>query len=545
MVQIALIQNDLYSRLGIVPSKSILVTGSTGVGKSHLINAVLSSARIQSFRVNALSLALWLYKMDQLGNSITDDTMCPLRKAINRARSSSPAVVILEDLHIVSDDLAGVEVDFGLCISRISSEIKRMADDSCVIATCRETEKLPVAFKRRGPDAIFQTQIMLEVPSSSTRKSIAKELLTAASYLLDSSDPSIANLKGDAVHQYSHRIAEVTPGFVARDIKNLITRASAHARLRRMNDTNLENITEQLQELKLSSSNNFPPLSWSQDFLKVLNCINASQAVDTGFDMSKTDLKWENIGGYEKVKSKLKTLVINPFENPQAYQRLKVKPPSGILLYGPSGCGKTLLAKTLGSNSPMNFISVNGNKIFSKYLGESEATVRRIFELARKLAPCIIFFDEIDILGVRREWSEDGASGVNERVLSTLLNEMDGVAEQKGVIVIGSTNRPEKLDDALLRPGRLDQHIYVPMPSHEDRAAILDSLLSRITSNVDVTRVANVTDGLSPADLVVLIREAKYLLMRGNDPDLAVLEWKHIAAALSGALKGPLTEAFV
>ncbi|KAJ3081670.1 AAA+-type ATPase [Rhizoclosmatium hyalinum] len=121
---------------------------------------------------------------------------------------------------------------------------------------------------------------------------------------------------------------------------------------------------------------------------------------------------------------------------------------------------------------------------------------------------------------------------------------MDGVAEQKGVIVIGSTNRPEKLDDALLRPGRLDQHIYVPMPSHEDRAAILDSLLSRITSNVDVTRVANVTDGLSPADLVVLIREAKYLLMRGNDPDLAVLEWKHIAAALSGALKGPLTEVF-
>ncbi|KAJ3075025.1 hypothetical protein HDU98_009469 [Podochytrium sp. JEL0797] len=390
----------------------------------------------------------------------------------------------------------------------------------------------------RETSGVFNSEITLEVPSRSMRESISNSLLSRVA--LDPTDESIQKKTGDILDRYAFRISQATPGFVASDIKTLITRAKLTSTLRHSHSNQVDSMTSQLAGLNLSGADSHA-VSWTRDFLKVLPFVKASQSVDTGFDMSKPDLRWDNIGGYEKIKSKLNSLILHPLTHPESYTRLNIPPPSGILLYGPSGCGKTLLARTLGATCPLNWISVNGSTVFSKYLGESEATVRRIFELARKVSPCIIFFDEIDVL----EWTEDGASGVNERVLSTLLNEMDGVAEQKGVIVIGSTNRPEKLDDALLRPGRLDHHLHVSMPTMEDRKSILEILLK--DSVVDASRVASVTEGFTPADLTVLVRESKYLLLRERDASTnqsTTLEWKHISAALSGALKGELGEVF-
>ncbi|RKO93158.1 P-loop containing nucleoside triphosphate hydrolase protein, partial [Blyttiomyces helicus] len=243
--------------------------------------------------------------------------------------------------------------------------------------------------------------------------------------------------------------------------------------------------------------------------------VGPSGGREAGFEGQKPDVRWEDVGGYEQVKSRLIRLSTWPLEHPEAYNRLGVKPPSGILLYGPSGCGKTMLVHALVSGSSMNFISVKGHEIFSKYLGESEASVRRLFAAARRLAPCLLFLDEVDTVGTRREWTDDGATGVNERVLSTLLNEMDGVQERTGVLVVACTNRPDKIDDALLRPGRLDHHIYVPLPTYLDRRAIVEALArdrpdgragARLDPDVDPGRVAGRTEGFTGADLAVLAR---------------------------------------
>ncbi|KAI8922253.1 P-loop containing nucleoside triphosphate hydrolase protein, partial [Powellomyces hirtus] len=245
-----------------------------------------------------------------------------------------------------------------------------------------------------------------------------------------------------------------------------------------------------------------------EDFQYALSIVGPAQV---GFESKKPSARWEHVGGYDKLKTRVRQLATWPLQRPEAYVKLGVKPPAGLLLYGPSGCGKTLLVHALAASCPMNYISVKGSEIYSKYLGESESMVRKLFAAARRLAPCLLFMDELDAIGTRREWSDEGGTGVNERVLSTLLNEMDGVQERKGVFIIACTTRPEKIDDALLRPGRLDHHLYIPLPTVSDRRGILESLRGPqgaeiLGQDVDIGRLAELTEGYSGADLSVLVR---------------------------------------
>ncbi|KAF8930233.1 hypothetical protein BGZ58_008380 [Dissophora ornata] len=228
-----------------------------------------------------------------------------------------------------------------------------------------------------------------------------------------------------------------------------------------------------------------------------------------------------NYGGYTGLRKRVNQAIHWPITNPETFKRMGVKPPMGLLLYGPSGCGKTMLVQTLAAESSMNFIPIKGPEIFSKYLGETEATLRRLFAMAHQIAPCILFFDEMDSIGAKRGWGGDGDSqgsnGVNERVLSTLLNEMDGVEERTGVFVIGCTNQPRAMDDALMRPGRLDQLIYVGYPTLQDRADIINTIGERIPLPKDLetrSKLAKLTVGFSPADLDALFREAAILSLR-------------------------------
>lgn len=257
-------------------------------------------------------------------------------------------------------------------------------------------------------------------------------------------------------------------------------------------------------------------------------------------------------GGYSDLKRRVHQAINWPITNPETFKRIGVRPPMGLLLYGPSGmltgdpqrkyvgrelkhgahneisstsfriqlgCGKTMLVQTLASESNMNFIPIKGPEIFSKYLGETEATLRRLFAMARQIAPCILFFDEMDSIGAKRGWGGDGDSsagtnGVNERVLSTLLNEMDGVEERTEVFVIGCTNQPRAIDDALLRPGRLDQLVYVGYPSLKDREEIIATIGQRIPLPKDLESrqvLAKKTVGFSPADLDALFRYISHL----------------------------------
>ncbi|KAI8927266.1 P-loop containing nucleoside triphosphate hydrolase protein [Entophlyctis helioformis] len=286
-------------------------------------------------------------------------------------------------------------------------------------------------------------------------------------------------------------------------------------------DGSVDDLAHQLQSVSLqsqsqSAASQLPHLpvrlEW-HDLELWLKHIPPSQAASIGFDTTRRSVPWSRLGGYAKIKAKLSQLVSWPHQHPDVFARLGVKPAAGILLYGPTGCGKTMLVHATASEFQHELstdASGCSNEIFSKYLGESEANIRALFAAARQLTPCIVFIDELDAIASRREWTEDGSGGVNERVLSTLLNEMDGVQERQGVVVMACTNRPEKLDDALLRPGRLDCHVHVGLPSESERQEILRAYArSGVALDLrdgEFESFARETVGFTGADLEVLLR---------------------------------------
>ncbi|MEM2795878.1 MAG: AAA family ATPase, partial [Candidatus Hadarchaeales archaeon] len=229
------------------------------------------------------------------------------------------------------------------------------------------------------------------------------------------------------------------------------------------------------------------------------------------------NVKWEDIGGLEKVKQELKEAVEWPLKYPEAFRKIGIEPPKGILLYGPPGTGKTLLAKAVATESEANFISVKGPELLSKWVGESERGVREVFRKAKMAAPCVIFFDEIDSL-VPRRGSGFGDAHVTERVISQLLTEMDGIEKLENVVVIGATNRPDLVDPALLRPGRFDRVIYVPPPDFSARLEILKIHTKKMSlaDDVNLEEIARKTEGYSGADLAAVCREAGMLVLREN-----------------------------
>ncbi|KAI8983008.1 P-loop containing nucleoside triphosphate hydrolase protein, partial [Pilobolus umbonatus] len=301
-----------------------------------------------------------------------------------------------------------------------------------------------------------------------------------------------------------------TSGYVVHDLKHLIRQAYLKA-LRKEKD-----IADQLSRLNLTSTHSSRIVEWS-DFEYALEHCRPSQIAEVESTLPKRD--WSEIGGYQSVIKRIKQSVLLPLLNPEVFTKLGIYPPSGLLLYGPTGCGKTVLVQALISDSMMNVISIRGPEIFSKYLGETEDKIRRLFATAKKISPCIIFIDEMDSLGTKRGFDQgDSSGGVNERVLSTLLNEMDGVEGRKGVVVIGCTNRPDQIDDAILRPGRLDQLIYVCLPTLEDRLDIIKTIMKRlsIAGDVDPVKLAENTEFCSGADLENLFREAGTIALRRN-----------------------------
>jgi len=227
------------------------------------------------------------------------------------------------------------------------------------------------------------------------------------------------------------------------------------------------------------------------------------------------NVRWDDIGDLEDVKQQLREAVEWPLKYPESFKKLGIKPPKGILLYGPPGCGKTLLAKAVATESEANFISVKGPELLSKWYGESERRIRELFRRARQVAPSIIFFDEIDAMAPRRGF---GMHEVSERIVSQLLTEMSGIEELKDVVIIAATNRPDMLDPALLRPGRFDRLIYVPEPNEEARLKILKVLTKKmpLAKDVDLKKIAKMTEGYSGADLEAVCREAAMCALREN-----------------------------
>merc|ERR1719226_312504 len=241
---------------------------------------------------------------------------------------------------------------------------------------------------------------------------------------------------------------------------------------------------------------------------------NPSSLRETVVEIPNTT--WEDIGGLEDVKANLREMILYPIEHPDKFHKFGMSPSKGVLFYGPPGCGKTLLAKAVASECSANFVSIKGPELLTMWFGESEANVREVFDKARAAAPCVLFFDELDSIGTARGSSGGDAGGAGDRVMNQLLTEIDGVGVKKNVFFIGATNRPELLDDALLRPGRLDQLIYIPLPALPARQGILESTLrkSPIAPNVPLSFIADLTDGFSGADLSELCQRAAKAAIR-------------------------------
>ena len=228
------------------------------------------------------------------------------------------------------------------------------------------------------------------------------------------------------------------------------------------------------------------------------------------------DVTWDDIGGLEQTKKELQELITYPVEHPDKFKKFGTKPSRGVLFYGPPGCGKTLLAKAVANECSSNFISVKGPELLTMWFGESEANVRQCFDKARGAAPCVLFFDELDSVGTARGSSQGDAGGAGDRVMNQLLTEMDGVGANKQVFFIGATNRPEILDEALVRPGRLDQMIYIPLPDLPARISIFKANLrkSPVAKNVSFDTLGRVTEGFSGADLAEVCKRATKAAIR-------------------------------
>ena len=369
-----------------------------------------------------------------------------LREIFEEAKENAPSIIFIDEIDSIAPKREEVT---GEVERRVVAQLLALMDgleargDVIVIGATNRPDAIDPALRRPGR---FDREIEIGVPDREGRREIL-EIHTRNMPLADDVDLD--------------QLADLTVGFVGADLAALCKEAAMHALRRVLPEIDLEaeEIPEEvLENLKVTM----------EDFLEALKNIEPSAMREVLVEVPK--VTWDDVGGLEHAKQELREAVEWPLKYPELFRTLNIKPPKGILLYGPPGTGKTLLAKAVANEANANFISVKGPELLSKWVGESEKHVREMFRKARQVAPCIIFFDEIDALAPRRGMGAD--SHVTERVVSQLLTELDGLEELKDVVVIAATNRPDIIDPALLRPGRIERHIYIPPPDKEGRKEI-------------------------------------------------------------------------
>merc|ERR1712227_1180514 len=305
------------------------------------------------------------------------------------------------------------------------------------------------------------------------------------------------------------QIASETHGHVGADLAALCSEAALQQIRGKMDLIDLEEETIDAEVMDSLAVTN-------EDFKFALGASNPSALRETVVEVP--NVSWTDIGGLESVKRELQELVQYPVEHPEKFLKFGMTPSKGVLFYGPPGCGKTLLAKAVANECQANFISIKGPELLTMWFGESEANVREVFDKARQSAPCVLFFDELDSIAKARGGGGGDAGGAGDRVINQILTEMDGVGAKKNIFIIGATNRPDIIDGAILRPGRLDQLIYIPLPDEGSRTSILKSNLRKtpVSSDVHLDYIAKVTKGFSGADLTEICQRAVKLAIREN-----------------------------
>jgi len=498
MVELPLKHPELFERLGIEPPKGVLLYGPPGCGKTLLAKAVANETNAHFISISGPEIMSKFY----------GESEQRLREIFEEAKKNAPSIIFIDEIDAIAPKREEVT---GEVEKRVVAQLLALMDgleargNVIVIAATNRPNALDPALRRPGR---FDREIEIGVPDKQGRLEIL-QIHTRNMPLAKDVD--------------LNRLAEITHGFVGADLAALCREAAMKALRRYLPkiDLSQERIPlEVLEQLEVTM----------QDFLEAYREITPSALREVYVEIP--NVKWGDIGGLEQVKQELREAVEWPIRYPEAFKRMGIKPPKGILLYGPPGCGKTLLAKAVATESEANFISVKGPEIFSKWVGESEKAIREIFRKARQAAPCIVYFDEIDAIAPVRGLGF-GDSVVTERVITQLLTEMDGIQGLENVVVLASTNRPDMLDPALLRPGRFDRLIYVPPPDYEARLEIfkVHTRNMPLAEDVDLQQLARMTEGYSGSDIEAVCREAGMLALRENISAERV-EMRHFVEAL-------------
>ena len=467
---------EVLGRLGTTVSLGVLLTGPAGSGKSALVRAVAGS-------VGARIEVLWAPEVVALAN---DSAARRLREAVASVRGTGPAVLLISDVESLAPrDEPGP-------VSTVFRQVLAEAVKAGVAVVCTTSRPEAVDPALRAPD-LLSLEIAVALPDAALRR----EQLT----VLTRAMPLAEDVRLDEV-------AGRTPGFVAADLAALTREAGVRAALRQ-------------KEVE-------SPMVEMADFSAALEVVRPTSMSSSTLQIA--DVTFDNVGDMVEVKEMLTESVLWPLTYPDTFARLGVQPPRGVLLYGPPGCGKTFLVTALAGTGRANVLSVKGAELLSKWVGESERAVRELFRRAREAAPTLVFLDEVDALAPIRGQATDG--GTTDRVVAALLTELDGVESLRNVVVVGATNRPDLVDSALLRPGRLERLVYVPPPDEQARAEILKAAARSVplAEDVDLPALAGSLDRFSAADCAALVREAALAAMR-ESLEASTVTAAHVAAA--------------
>lgn len=481
IIELPMKHPELFDRLGITPPKGVLLHGPPGTGKTLIAKAVASESGANFFSIQG----------PEIMNKYYGQTEQNLRDRFKEAQENLPAVIFIDEIDSIApkrDDIRG-EVE-----RRVVAQLLTLMDGLdergrlIVIAATNRVNDIDPALRRPGR---FDREIEIGVPDRNSRIEILQV--------------HTRNMPMDEKVDLEE-LADMTHGFVGADMAALSREAAMKCLRRNLPDIDLDKpVSTDLLEMLIVSM---------EDFQEALKEIEPSTIREVLVEVPK--VPWTSVGGLSSVKDMLREAVEWPITHPEAFKRMGIKPPRGILLFGPPGTGKTLLARAVATESRANFISIKGPEVLSKWVGDSEKAVREIFKKARQVSPCIVFLDEIDSIAPKRSISS--SSNVQERLVNQILTSMDGIEDMQGVIVLAATNRPDMLDPALLRTGRFDRMLFIGPPTNEERLEILaiHARAMPLGADISLDAIAGMTEGYTGADLEGVCREAALHALRSD-----------------------------
>ena len=476
MIELPMRHPEIFDRIGIEAPRGVLLFGPPGTGKTLLAKAVANETNANFFSIGGPEIMSKFY----------GESEERLRETFKQAQENAPSIIFIDEIDSIAPKREEVSGDVE---KRVVSQLLTVMDGLesrgkvVVIGATNRPDALDPALRRPGR---FDREIEIGIPDEKGRQEIL-EIHTRGM-------PLTEEVKLNS-------IARVTHGFVGADLEAVCREAAMKSLRNVLPEINLEESkipVETLNKIKIKP----------HDFETALKEIQPSALREVY--VQNPNVKWEDIGGLESIKEELREAIEWPLKHADLFTEADIVPPKGLLLYGPPGTGKTMIAKAVATNSEANFISIKGPELLSKWVGESEKGIREVFRKARQASPCVIFFDELDSVASRRSSTAAGDSHVGDRIVSQLLTEIDGLQDLKGVVVIGATNRPDIVDEALLRPGRFDRLLEIPLPDNDSIKEILNIHMARkpIDKTVDLDKLVALVKGFSGADIAALVNAA-------------------------------------